>query len=202
MALNWMRTVKVTRGGGASVVRGAAYRSSTKLVEERAVNAAAYRSGDTIQGGKHTYDYSRKDGVLHSEILAPDHTPARLRDRGTLWNEADRIERNKNSQLARDWLFPLPKELTNEQNLAMIRRAHSGAVRRTRHDCGPERSRAVMEVEANRLAEPSRARHDDDERHPTGRDVGAEEQRIGQPGMAGTGLRRRGAQGLARPSER
>ena len=121
MALNWMRTVKVTRGGGASVVRGAAYRSSTKLVEERAVNAAAYRSGDTIQGGKHTHDYSRKDGVLHSEILAPDHTPARLRDRGTLWNEADRIERNKNSQLARDWLFPLPKELTNEQNLAMIR---------------------------------------------------------------------------------
>jgi hypothetical protein len=121
MALNWMRTVKVTRGGGASVVRGAAYRSSTKLVEERAVNAAAYRSGDTIQGGKHTHDYSRKDGVLHSEILAPDHTPERLRDRGTLWNEADRIERNKNSQLARDWLFPLPKELTNEQNLAMIR---------------------------------------------------------------------------------
>ena len=121
MALNWMRTVKVTRGGGASVVRGAAYRSSTKLVEERAVNAAAYRSGDTIQGGKHTHDYSRKDGVLHSEILAPDHTPERLRDRGTLWNEADRIEHNKNSQLARDWLFPLPKELTNEQNLAMIR---------------------------------------------------------------------------------
>jgi hypothetical protein len=116
-----MRTVKVTRGGGASVVRGAAYRSSTRLVEEGAVNAAAYRSGDTIQGGKHTHDYSRKDGVLHSEILAPDHTPARLRDRGTLWNEADRIERNKNSQLARDWLFPLPKELTNEQNLAMIR---------------------------------------------------------------------------------
>ena len=121
MALNWMRTVKVTRGGGASVVRGAAYRSSTKLVEERAVNAAAYRSGDMIEGEKHTHDYSRKDGVLHSEILAPDHTSGRLRDRGTLWNEADRIERNKNSQLARDWLFPLPKELTNEQNLAMIR---------------------------------------------------------------------------------
>ena len=53
-----------------------------------AVAAAAYRAGDRFineYNGK-TYDYTNKPGVIHTEILLPDHAPREYADRSTLWN--------------------------------------------------------------------------------------------------------------------
>ena len=49
-----------------------------------------------------THDYTHKGGVVHTEILLPDHAPAEYTDRAVLWNEVEKIEKAKNAQLARE----------------------------------------------------------------------------------------------------
>ncbi|MCL2546213.1 MAG: MobA/MobL family protein [Oscillospiraceae bacterium] len=53
--------------------------------------------------------------------MLPDHAPREYQDRAILWNAVEKIEKAKNSQLAREVQFALPKELTAEQNLALVR---------------------------------------------------------------------------------
>lgn len=67
-----------------------------------AVAAAAYRAGEKItnQFDGMTHDYTHKGGVVHTEILLPDHAPAEYADRAVLWNEVEKIEKAKNAQLA------------------------------------------------------------------------------------------------------
>ena len=51
-----------------------------------AVASAAYISGEKIQDdyyGK-IHDYTKKGGVIHSEIILPDNAPERFNDRKTL----------------------------------------------------------------------------------------------------------------------
>jgi len=61
-----------------------------------------------------THDYTSKRGIVHTEILLPDHAPAEYTDRAVLWNAVEKIERAKNSQLAREIELALPVELTQE----------------------------------------------------------------------------------------
>lgn len=42
-----------------------------------------------------THDYTRKRGVVHTEILLPPHAPPSFSDRETLWNEVEKAERGK-----------------------------------------------------------------------------------------------------------
>ena len=88
-----------------------------------AVAAAAYRAGDKIADERYgrIQDYSRRHGVLHSEIMAPDETPAWMLDRAALWNGVEAAERRKDSQLARDVLLILPHEVTDEARLSLVR---------------------------------------------------------------------------------
>jgi len=89
-----------------SIVAAAAYRASEKILEER--------TGDIK-------DYSNKKGVVHSEILAPEHAPEWVKDRAVLWNTVDACEKRKDARLAKEILVALPKELTLEQNIALVR---------------------------------------------------------------------------------
>ena len=68
-----------------------------------------------------THDYTRKKGVVHSEIMLPDHAPPNFSDRSTLWNAVEKIEKAKNSQLAREIEVSLPRELSFEENLSLAR---------------------------------------------------------------------------------
>jgi hypothetical protein len=89
-----------------------------------AVAAAAYRSGDALTNeneGTH-FDYSRKGGIIHSEILLPTNAPREFADRSTLWNAVEKIEKASNAQLAREIEIALPIELSTEQNIALARR--------------------------------------------------------------------------------
>ena len=88
-----------------------------------AVAAAAYRAGESIKNEYDgvIHDYTRKRGVVHTEILLPIHAPREYFDRSTLWNAVERVEKSYTSQLARELDIALPIQLTPEQNLSLIR---------------------------------------------------------------------------------
>lgn len=99
----------------ASVISRSKGRSSTA--------ASAYRTAEVIKDHRtgEVHDYSRKGGVLHTEIIAPDHAPAWVHDRSALWNAVEDVERRKDAQVAREVRVALPSELTTEQNADLVR---------------------------------------------------------------------------------
>ena len=105
----------------------AIYHCSIKIISrgkgKSAVAAAAYRAGEKITNDfdGETHDYTRKGGVVHTEILLPDHAPADFSDRAVLWNAVEKIEKAKNAQLARKIELALPAELTREQIISLVR---------------------------------------------------------------------------------
>ena len=105
----------------------AIYHCSIKIISrgkgKSAVAAAAYRAGETISNEYDgiTHDYTRKGGVVHTEILLPENAPKEYADRSILWNAVERIEKNKNSQLAREIELALPVELSREQDISLVR---------------------------------------------------------------------------------
>jgi len=106
----------------------AIYHLSIKIISrgnggKSAVAGAAYRAGDrfTNEYNGQTYDYTNKPGVIHTEILLPDHAPREYLDRSTLWNAVEKVEAAKNSQLAREIEIAFPVELSMEQNISLAR---------------------------------------------------------------------------------
>ena len=105
----------------------AIYHCGIKIISrgkgKSAVAAAAYRSGETITNEYDgvTHDYTRKRGIVHTEILLPDNAPAEYSDRAVLWNAVEKIEKAKNSQLAREIEIALPVELSLLQNKSLVR---------------------------------------------------------------------------------
>ena len=88
-----------------------------------AVAAAAYRSGEKItnEWDGETHDFTRKRGVVHTEILLPPHAPPSFSDRSTLWNSVELYERAGNAQLAREIDAALPIELSREEQIRLVR---------------------------------------------------------------------------------
>ena len=110
----------ISRGGGKSAVGAAAYRSGEKL---NSINAVAYQSGERLHNeqNKTTHDYTKKRGIVHSEIMLPDHAPRDFCDRSTLWNSVEKFERNSNARTAREVVVALPVELDHEKNIELVR---------------------------------------------------------------------------------
>lgn len=96
----------------------AIYHCSTKTVNRSsgrtAVASAAYRSGEKLEDERIglTHDFTRKDGVAHSEIISNLDTKI---DRAELWNLAEKTENRKDARTAREWVIALPDELDEEQ---------------------------------------------------------------------------------------
>jgi len=88
-----------------------------------AVACAAYRSGSQLHDERYdkTYDYTNKNDVVHTEILLPKEAPEWMADREKLWNAVEANEKRKDAQLAREFNFALPRELSIEQNTALAR---------------------------------------------------------------------------------
>ena len=88
-----------------------------------AVAASAYRSGEKIKNEYYSivHDFTRKGGIAHTEILLPQNAPQEPSDRGTLWNSVEKIEKSKNSQLARKIEIALPKELDRSKQIELVR---------------------------------------------------------------------------------
>ncbi len=104
----------------------AIYHFSVKAISRSegrsAVACAAYRSGEKLvcnYYGKEQ-DYTRKTGVEHTQIYAPENTRNELLDRQTLWNAVEQVETRKDSNLAREFEIAFPCELNAEQRKEML----------------------------------------------------------------------------------
>ncbi|WP_198384399.1 Ti-type conjugative transfer relaxase TraA [Roseomonas sp. KE2513] len=106
MAIYHFSAKVISRGAGRSAVAAAAYRSASRLEDER-------------QGVSH--DFTAKGGVVNAEVLLPEGAPERWADRATLWNEVEAGERRKDAQLAREVEFALPRELSRAEGVALAR---------------------------------------------------------------------------------
>lgn len=105
MAIYHFSVKAISRSDGRSVVACAAYRSSEKLV--------------CNYYGKEQ-DYTRKTGVEHTQIYAPENTRTDLLNRQTLWNVVEKFETRKDSNLAREFEIAFPQELNAEQRKEML----------------------------------------------------------------------------------
>lgn len=96
----------ISRGQGRSAVGAAAYRSGEKL----------YNEYDGIE-----HDYTKKGGVVYSEIILCENAPKEYQDRQTLWNAVEQIEKSSKAQLAREYEVALPVELSREEQIKLVR---------------------------------------------------------------------------------
>jgi len=106
MALYHLSSQIIGRSGGKSSVASSAYRAGEKIQDEHIGL---------------TFDYTKKMGVDYQAILAPNCSPAWAQDRGQLWNQVENIEKRKDSQLARELNIAVPKELTRDQQIELVR---------------------------------------------------------------------------------
>jgi hypothetical protein len=104
----------------------AIYHCSIKIIKRSqgrsAVAAAAYRSGQrlTNEWDGVTHDYTKKGGVVYSEILLPVHAPPQFSDRSTLWNSVEESEKSRNAQLAREIEIALPAEIDRRSQIQLV----------------------------------------------------------------------------------
>lgn len=107
MPLYHIHAKVLSRSAGHSAVAAAAYRSASRLWDERA----------------HEWrDYDRRsDSVREAHVELPDGAPERFRDRETLWNEVERCEKRRDAQLCREVEFALPRELGHEAQRELAR---------------------------------------------------------------------------------
>ena len=106
IALFHFHVTQIKRSAGQSAVASAAYRAGEKLHSE-------YYGEDS--------DYTRKGGVICSEILLPTYAPPEYADRQTLWNAVEKAERGKKAQLAYSFDIALQNEFSLEENTTLAR---------------------------------------------------------------------------------
>lgn len=89
-----------------------------------AVASAAYQSGEKLysQYDHQTKNYSqRNERIVYTEIMLPEHVPRQYLDREALWNSVEMNEKHTNAQYARRFVIALPKELSDYDNMQLIR---------------------------------------------------------------------------------
>ena len=97
----------ISRGKGQSCMASCAYYSGEKKYSEY---ECCWK-----------YPRSSSSRVKLVEVMLPPNAPRAYADPQTLWNAVDAAETSVNAQTARSMLFALPRELTDEQNLALVR---------------------------------------------------------------------------------
>ncbi|MDR3470051.1 MAG: Ti-type conjugative transfer relaxase TraA [Xanthobacteraceae bacterium] len=106
MAIYHLHVKVIGRKSGSSAVASAAYRSGSRLRDERL---------------DRSHDFSAKRGVVHSEVMLPENAPEAWGDRERLWNDVEAFEVRKDAQLAREVEFAIPRELTQAQGIELAR---------------------------------------------------------------------------------
>lgn len=98
MAIYHLSTKPISRSSGRSAVASIAYRAGIKIEDERL--------------GK-IYDYTKRSGVLHTEMITPN---GEVIERSKLWNLAEATEKRSNSRTAREIVINIPFELMKHDN--------------------------------------------------------------------------------------
>ncbi|MFK7682045.1 MobQ family relaxase [Bacillus sp. Wb] len=105
MAIYHLSMQIISRSKGQSAVAAAAYRSGEKLHDERMDEQKFYA----------------RNVQPETMILTPSTAPEWMKDRNRLWNEVEKVEKRKDSQLARELNIALPIELNHDQQKELIR---------------------------------------------------------------------------------
>lgn len=106
MAIYHFSAKVISRAAGSSAVASAAYRSAARLHDQRL---------------ERHHDFTNKAGVVHSEVLLPDGAREDWHDRGKLWNDVETAEVRRDAQLARELEFAIPREMNQQQGIALAR---------------------------------------------------------------------------------
>jgi len=106
MAIYHLHVKVIGRRSGSSAVASAAYRSGSRLRDERL---------------DRSHDFSAKRGVVHSEVMLPENAPQAWSDRERLWNDVETFEVRKDAQLAREVEFAIPREMSEAQGIELAR---------------------------------------------------------------------------------
>ncbi|WP_395303317.1 MobQ family relaxase [Pectobacterium polonicum] len=106
MAIFHLEFKIVKRSEGMSSCRKAAYHARCRITDDRTGN---------------TYDFSHRSDLFHHLILAPISAPAHIIESSTaLWNEVERVERQKDGQTARYFDVAIPTEINNEDKIKLV----------------------------------------------------------------------------------
>ncbi|EDU8193019.1 conjugal transfer protein [Salmonella enterica subsp. diarizonae] len=106
MAIFHLEFKILKRSEGMSSCRKAAYHARCRITDDRTGN---------------TYDFSHRTDLFHHQILAPVSALAHIIERSTaLWNEVERVERQKDGQTARYFDVAIPCELSNEDKIKLV----------------------------------------------------------------------------------
>jgi ATP-dependent exoDNAse (exonuclease V) alpha subunit len=110
MAIYHLSVKPMSRKGGRSATAAIAYRTAEKIHD---------MTSDEV------FDYTRKRGVEHTEIVLPT-AAAKLdinwaRDRQELWNAAEMAEKRKDARVAREYEVALPHELKAGSRVELVR---------------------------------------------------------------------------------
>ncbi|EHI7500521.1 MobA/MobL family protein, partial [Salmonella enterica] len=109
MALYRLEMQNVSRSDGVSSVAKAAYRHRSVMID--------HRTGE-IHGEKSL----GRDDLVYAEILRPENIPDCLHvPSEVLWNIVEKKETRSNSRTAKEFKITLPHELSNEQNIALMK---------------------------------------------------------------------------------
>lgn len=106
MAIYHLHVKVIGRKSGSSAVASAAYRSASRLRDDRL---------------ERSHDFSNKRGVVYSDVMLPEDAPEQWSDRERLWNDVEAFEVRKDAQLAREVEFALPREMTQAQGIELAR---------------------------------------------------------------------------------
>ena len=107
MAIFHLNAKVISRGKGQSAIAAAAYRSGERLRDE--------------QAGEQKHYSTRAERIRFTDIMAPKDAPEWAHDRNQLWNQAERAEKRRDAQLAREIEVSLPHELTEQQREWLVK---------------------------------------------------------------------------------
>lgn len=109
MALYRLEMQNVSRSDGVSSVAKAAYRHRSVMIDHRTGEIHGEKSLD-------------RDDLVYAEILRPENTPDCLHvPSEVLWNIVEKKETRSNSRTAKEFKITLPHDLSNEQNIALMK---------------------------------------------------------------------------------
>ena len=105
MAIYHLNSKIVTKSKGQSACQRAAYVAGEKIT--------SYALGET-------FNYTKKNEVVYSNILLPKNAPEEYKNREKLWNSVEEKESGANAQLARSLIMALPNELTLDEKKELV----------------------------------------------------------------------------------
>lgn len=109
MAIQFARCEYVSRSSGGNACRKASYNQREEVRCER--------TGQL-------FSFKERGGNVHHEIFLPGGANEKFKNSEVLWNEAERCEKRKDSQVAKEFVIALPdnKEITLEDRIELTQR--------------------------------------------------------------------------------